>query len=134
MPNDSKDENKSVQKALELSRKGEVAAALNSLQYCRESEALGLRFHFAMFLEKFDEALEVSTLALNADSNPLEKSTWHLRRARSQLFVVEEKGTSSKKEVQASARVDLMKVISLRAADDHIREAQRILLQMVKSA
>jgi len=113
-----------IAEALALSRQGDVAGALALLEGETEKEALSMRFHFAMFLEDHDKALTAALMGEKSAQNKLETSMWLLRKTR----VVHFKGELQGNEM---AKRDLVKVIALRASDEHVKDAQRLLLSLV---
>jgi hypothetical protein len=109
--------------ALKLSQAGDIDGALALLRAARENgpldeNALSLFFTIARGRVDVDDLIAICGEALAKATRPLQKSSWHVRRAHLHIEAGHKK----------DAVADLMAVLRLRASDDHVSDAQRALL------
>ena len=115
--------------ALSLSRTGDREGAVALLLSARDNGPLdepATSLLFTLLGDRGDDvddhALRVALCdhALTLVARPMQRSTWHLRRGL--LYVERREG--------ARALVDLQRVLSLKASDDHLDQARAALLQV----
>ena len=112
-----------MQTGLLLAREGRLDEALahfRDVGGTHDKNALAMMYMVTRVTGDRTHSLELCDAALPLDDSPVHTSTWTLRRA---LLLVE-------LEDEKRAVLEFTKVISLRASDDQVQQAQAALLQL----
>ncbi len=110
---------------MRLAREGHLDAALQLLRENggdRDENALAMMYMVTRVTDDKSHALELCEQALLLVEMPIQISTWTLRRGMLRIELDDRQGSI----------YDLTKVISLRASDDQVQQAQSALLGLTK--